>query len=483
MLKYIVKRLLIFIPAFFAISLITFYISTNTPGDPVKNMLSFKGGLENYSGRMAGRKAYREKRKELGLDLPLFYFSISTLAKPDTFYTISNTADKSMLNHLLNQYGNWKEISVYYHDLQTLENTALAMNADDANKNTLIEARNCCSRLLTQYKAGETQNTLHKLLLLTRTNPALKSIEFHTKQTIQDFQVLREKATKWKNYLPAIHIYGRANQYHRWLFGDGLKNHGFIRGDFGISYKTQRPVSAEIREAVKWTLMLSLLAIFITYLIAIPLGIYSAVHRGSLFDQGVNTILFMLYSLPSFWVGIMLIVFFGGGDFLNWFPPYGVGEITASMGFWQIFSVRLSHLVLPLICLTYPTFAFLSRQTRASILNVMYQDYIRTARAKGLSEFRVIWKHGFKNALLPIITLFANVFPYAITGSFIVETVFSIPGMGHLTLNALNDRNYPLVYTTVMLASVMTMIGFLVADILYAVADPRITFNSNKALT
>ncbi len=482
MLKYILKRLLIFIPTFFVISLITFYISTNTPGDPVKNMLAFRSGEGNYSGRMVNQKAYREKRHELGLDLPLFYFSVSTLAVPDTLYRVSNSEDKKMLNHLLHRYGNWSEISTYYLDLQQLGKITLALQADSAQRAGLIKARQCCSQLFIQVDTVQVNQTLDTLIALSHSYSDLLPLENLIQQTKKDFEQITASASPWKNYFPRFHFYSVTNQYHRWLFGNGAEHRGFIRGDFGISYKTQRPVSAEVREAVKWTLLLSLLAIFITYIIAIPLGIYSAVHRGTWFDQGVNTILFMLYSLPSFWVGIMLIVFFGGGDFLNWFPPYGVGEINSGMSFWQILSVRFSHLVLPLICLTYPTFAFLSRQTRGSILHVIHQDYIRTARAKGLSEFRVIWKHGFKNALLPIITLFANVFPYAITGSFIVETVFSIPGMGQLTLHALNDRNYPMVYTVVMLAAVMTMAGFLVADILYAMVDPRISYSHKKVI-
>jgi peptide/nickel transport system permease protein len=174
---------------------------------------------------------------------------------------------------------------------------------------------------------------------------------------------------------------------------------------------------------------------------------------------------------------LLLILFFGGGDFLGWFPAYGVGEVDSSMNLFQVIGTRAYHLVLPMICFTYGGLAFLYRQMRGAMITTLSQDYIRTARAKGLEEKEVLWKHGFKNSLLPIITLFASVFPLAISGSIVIEIIFSIPGMGKLAYEALVARNYPIVYTVVMFSAILTLIGYLVADILYAVVDPRISYN------
>ena len=231
----------------------------------------------------------------------------------------------------------------------------------------------------------------------------------------------------------------------------------------------------EISEAIGITLLLSLITIFLTYLIAIPLGILSAAKKDSAFDHGISAILFSFYSLPAFWTGTLLIIFLGGGDYLNWFPPYGLGN-TEGLSFFEAAGIRIHHLILPIFCMVYPALAFLSRQARGGLTEIQNQDYMRTARAKGLSENKVIWFHGFRNALLPIITLFANVFPYAIAGSLIAEVVFSIPGMGKLSVDALFARNYPLVFSLVFIASFMTLTGYLISDILYALADPRIRF-------
>ena len=155
---------------------------------------------------------------------------------------------------------------------------------------------------------------------------------------------------------------------------------------------------------------------------------------------------------------------------------FGVGEVAADAGFWETLRVRSYHLFLPLLCWTYPSLAFLSRQMRGGMLTVLRQDFIRTARAKGLEEKKIIWKHAFRNSLLPIITLFAGVFPRMISGSIAIEVIFSIPGMGSTMLSAIDAKDFPLVFTIVMFSAILTIIGYLIADILYAVVDPRITY-------
>ncbi|MFI5164692.1 MAG: ABC transporter permease, partial [Bacteroidia bacterium] len=134
------------------------------------------------------------------------------------------------------------------------------------------------------------------------------------------------------------------------------------------------------------------------------------------------------------------------------------------------------RLILPLFCWTYGSFAFISRQTRGGILSSITQDYIQTARAKGLDEKQIVWKHALKNSLLPVITMFGSIFPLAISGSFVIETIFNIPGMGKLSIDALYARDYPVIFTVMMFTAVLTMLGNLVADILYALVDPRISY-------
>ena len=245
--------------------------------------------------------------------------------------------------------------------------------------------------------------------------------------------------------------------------------------DFGFSYKDHRNVWDKISERLPITIQLNIISIFLVYLIAIPCGIYSSTHEGSFADKILTVGFFFLYSLPSFWVAVLLIMLFGGGDFWDIFPVYGISSIgseTMRLMPWLI--DRMWHLVLPVACLTYGGLAYLSRLTRASMLEVIREDYVRTARAKGLSERVVIFKHAFRNALLPLITLLAFLLPSMFGGSVIIESIFSVPGMGQLGFESVLSRDYPVIMAITAISAFLTLIGLLISDILYAALDPRI---------
>ena len=249
------------------------------------------------------------------------------------------------------------------------------------------------------------------------------------------------------------------------------------RLDFGDSYKDHRPVRDKILERVPVTLQIELLAVFFVYLLAIPIGAYSAVHQRTWSDSIITIILFMLYSLPSFWVAMLLIYFLGGGPFLNWFPITGLNAFDADKLPWfSWFLDRLWHLVLPVFCLTYGGLAALSRYERAGMIEVIRQDYIRTARAYGFPEKIVIFKYAMRNSLIPIVTLLATLLPDLIGGSFIIENIFSIQGMGRLGFEAILSRDYPLIMGVLSISAFLTLIGLILSDIMYAIVDPRIKF-------
>ncbi len=471
MFKYIVKRILIFIPTLLVISLVTFMLSTSVPGDPVEQMLNSNSEMGSSANAIASERAYIDKRKQLGLDLPIFYFTLSNAATPNNMYEIPKKFHRQNLDRLVDKYGNWSEIDQYYKNIRSFELKTGDTPRDSANGDALIIIKDNIQKIYLNYDDNALQTSFSNIEKEIASAPSLAALQtpFQTLKSSYTDGVVK-KATPYKKYIPAVHWYGRDNQYHHWITK-------FFKGDFGISYQDGRPVKNVLWDAVRWTVMLSILSIILTYLIAIPLGIISAARKGSKQDQTISTFLFMLYSLPNFWVATLLILFFGGGDFLGWFPAYGVGELDSSMSVAEVVGTRVYHLILPMICFTYGGLAFLYRQMRGAMITTLSQDYIRTARAKGLEEKEVLWKHGFKNSLLPIITLFASVFPLAISGSIVIEIIFSIPGMGKLAYEALVARNYPIVYTVVMFSAILTLVGYLVADILYAVVDPRISYN------
>lgn len=251
--------------------------------------------------------------------------------------------------------------------------------------------------------------------------------------------------------------------------------------DFGDSYRDHRPVIAKIGEALPITLTLNILTILIIYLISIPIGAYSALRPRGWVDRASAVLFMALYSLPSFWVAMMLIVLLAGGDYLNIFPITGIISQGADALPWHGWAMNVAwHLVLPVACLTYGGFAFMSRFTRASMLDVIRQDYIRTARAKGLPEWRVAVHHALRNALIPLLTLMGTLLPALLGGSVIIEQIFSIPGMGRLGFESVLARDYPVIMAIATISAFLTLVSIFLSDIMYAVVDPRITFGKRQ---
>ena len=246
--------------------------------------------------------------------------------------------------------------------------------------------------------------------------------------------------------------------------------------DFGDSFRTHQPVTKMILERLPATLALNVAALFIALLAAIPLGLISAVKQNSMFDKVGGTVLYMLYSLPDFWVALLLIMLFGVT--LRILPIFGMEAIDSKdLSFFGYWLDRARHMVLPTICLTYGSLAFLARFVRGSTLEVIRQDYVRTARAKGLDEDRVVYNHVFRNTLIPILTLLGLLLPTLISGSIILEAIFSWPGIGALFYESVLARDYPTVMGLSFITAVIVLLSTLIADLLYAWADPRVTYH------
>lgn len=260
-------------------------------------------------------------------------------------------------------------------------------------------------------------------------------------------------------------------QYVSWL-------ERLITLDFGNSFQDGRPVITRISERLPITITLNFISLLLIYVISIPIGVYSAKYNKAKREKVTTTILFMLYSLPSFWVGLILMVIFGVR--LNILPIYGITSINFEQMtfFGKVFDIA-SHLVLPVITMVYAGFAFLSRFVKNGMLDVLGEDYILMARAKGVSENKIYWKHALRNALIPVITLFATTLPALIGGSVIIETIFSIPGIGLLYYDAIFARDYPVVMGLSFITALLTLVSLVLADILYTIADPRINFDKN----
>ncbi len=255
-----------------------------------------------------------------------------------------------------------------------------------------------------------------------------------------------------------------------WLWFKGL-----CHLDLGRSFAPdRRPVWNKIKERLPVTLLINGLSLIVILIISIPLGVAAAVRHQSLFDQVTTVLVFIGYAAPSFWVALLLMLLFGVK--LGWLPISGLHSIIGykQMTMWQKLWDWTKHLILPVFVSAIGGLAGLSRYTRSSMLEVLRQDYITTARAKGLPEKQVIYKHALRNALLPLITILGLSIPTLIGGSVIFESIFAIPGIGQLMWTSVMSRDYPVLMGNLVIVSILTLLGNLIADICYALADPRI---------
>ncbi len=462
MWRYFLKRILLIFPTLFGISIITFIIIKLAPGDPT----AFKMGNQQ-SGMSAdqnmAKQVIEQTREIYGLDKPLMLnFTIynyeDNWAKVQAYLKAGNPTSGRQFDDIIEPLKQADEVAVPFF-VELLESGTLT----DAERLVVLDILTIKQKL-----------SISSLMSMDKQLEYVQSWWYGGTDTSGVSRKAAQNSYQFSGLQKFKMVFTEA-QYPRWLVR-------MMMLDFGNSIKDNRPVWDHIKESVPVSMIFTLISFILAYLIAIPLGIYSATHQYTTGDKVTTVILFILYSLPNFWVATMAIVFFGGGDFLDVFPVSGLHSVGAeNMGTWEYLLDLAHHVALPLIIWTYGSFSALSRYMRGSMLEVIRQDYIRTARAKGLSERVVTYKHALRNSLIPIITMLANLLPLAISGSIIIESIFSIPGMGQLSFNAVLFRDYPIIMAVTTISAMLTLFGILLSDLLYAFVDPRITFEEKRS--
>ncbi len=492
MLRYILQRLLLFVPTFFGISVFVFFLSEQVPGDPVKMQL--KGGDPaqgmNSPQQRISDQAYREMRQRMGWDVPPFYFSISDGTIPDTLHRIPDPKKRERVQRLAWEYGTWEQVQAFMKArdrlLQKLKKGTSGKKNDEKieAKRTLYSFFSPPTPEKISQKLQDLRRILNKGHLWNDHSASFQALE-------GAFHAMVQNRCEWKRYLPAFHWHGSENRYHNWFFGDRpwfgtsdadkeYAGYGVIRGDLGHSFFQGRPVGKILWDAFSYTFLFGSIAILLIYGGSLLIGVYTSVGRHPL-KEGPQTLLLLLYSMPEFWIGTLLITLLADPDLLNLFPAaYTLMEIPEGAPWWQQGLIHLQHMILPLFCFTYGSLAYVSRQLKGGMLDAFRSDHMRSAIARGIPRGSRIWKHALKNALLPIITVFGTLLPYLLSGSVIIESIFSIPGLGRTTYQALMARDYPVIFSMLLFSSLLTMIGTLLSDILYAWADPRIAYRKKE---
>jgi len=445
------------------ISLIAFVVSVSSPIDPVAMHVAEDDGLASDVKSYLNRQTNLQRAKErFNLHLPVFYFRFASLAEPDTLYKIYDTDQRKSLQRLLSRCGNWPEVQAYQQSLTRLKLAHQGMRKEalglDTNQRQLavdaiLLSSGTANSLLRVSERDQIELRFRLLDSLYADAAHLVKLKPLLAASQAALKRLDSEQQNWKNYLPTLIWYGSENQYHKWISGI------FLRFDFGNSYKSMLPVSKRIGDMFFWSFIFTLFSIILAYLIAIPLGVLGASLHGSKFDRITTVIVFAMDSLPNFWVATLLLVTFANPDVFNWFPSSFNEVRLGDQSLLESFFSDINRLILPLIAYTYGQIAFMSRLMRSSMLEVIQQDYIRTARAKGLKRRLVLLRHALRNAALPLVTSFAGILPALIGGNVILETIFSIPGMGREIFQACFDKDIPMIMAVFTLTGGLVILG------------------------
>ncbi len=430
MFQYALQRTLLAIPTLLGITLISFLIMHLAPGDPVDLFLGGSAGGEGISTDRQSNfeKTRQELRRQLGLDKPL---------------------------HV--QYFSWLSgLILRIERLSDFDRFALAVDE------TLAELT---ASELDQLQA--VKGTERKTLFLTA---------YRQRRSASDVDgIVRSSFWQGKTIKTARNYSYEGAGLELWhSFG-----YRFVTLNFGRSFKDQQPVVKRILERLLVTVEINILAILIAYVIGIPLGILLALKQDSRTDRLLTSSTFVLWSMPSFWVGMLLITFLCNREFLSLFPAAGIQSLDANDDWstWRLFKDHVHHMVLPVLASSYSSFAVISRFMRNSILENLRLDYVRTAQAKGLHYNVVVLRHVLKNSLIPIVTLLAGLLPGLFAGSVFIETIFTVPGLGFLGFQSVIVRDYPVIMAIFTISAALFLMGILLADILLKAVDPRIEFS------
>lgn len=453
---YIIHRLLYIFPTLLAISLLAFALSKAAPGDPVTLLLN-RTGEESLGNAARYKRSYVETAHILGLDKPAFYFSLLPQAYPDTLYRIIEPVQRGTIKQLCARYGQPSLVHSYYNAIQAYSDMVWSNTQKDS---VVSKTRTFLSDLLVTSDPSRIRQLLAELGKARITNFR----EYERLKTA--FLKLEQHARPAQKYIPGFQWYGLDNQYHHWLSG-------VLTGDFGKSWRDGQPVGEKINTALRLTLLVNIMALIFSFGLSIPLGVMMAKRPNGWFDKGSKLVLFFFYALPSFWVATLLLIGFTRPG-SSWVQVLQPSMESYQSGSFEILIEYGQRLLLPVFCLTYGSLAYITLQVRSAMEVTLQQDYIRTARAKGLSERRIIWKHAGKNAAFPLITLIGTIFPALLAGSVVIESVFNLPGMGKLTLDAITGQDWPVVYAVLWITAVLTMLGLLLSDLMYAWLDPRV---------
>ena len=483
MRAYLLRRLLIMIPTFFGISLIVFLVLNLAPGRPGAQD---DGDVASSARGEQTQDSYRLFREQFDLDKPVL---LNTRPWLDTAQVRRDVqvaaelapaplAERMAIQERLGDLG----IYAVPHLMAILEAAEAGGEARLRDTAVFYLWQSAPRRLVNPFDPTPTPVVRAHNEEVARERARLAALRYPFDAAEEQKRAVTAAWREWYASAKSRFEYTASDKVRILVTDTRFARYwsNLLRLDLGVSLTTREPVLSTLLSKLRYSISLSLVSLALAYLIAIPLGVLSAVRKDTPLDRVTTVALFMLHSLPSFFVATVLLITFSEAS------PWRALRLFPTGGFQSTEFAELTvigklrdvgwHLVLPITCLTYGSLAALSRYMRTGVLEVLGSDYIRTARAKGLPERVVIGKHALRNSLLPIITLLANLLPAVVGGSVVIEYIFGIPGIGQWTIDSIHRRDYNVIMGVQLVTTLLVLAGMLLADIGYALADPRIRY-------
>lgn len=456
------------IPTLIIVSIIAFVLSVSTPGDSVEQSLSLEGITldDDRISQVNYEKEYAKKAKELNKDKALFYFGLRPNHYPshDEWQTVS-ILNRSEVKKLVKKNITLKHANNYIKAINQLEYTYFE-NRDSISP----ELKTDWKQTLNQLAKPDDLVTIRKrMLYMANTYQDSPFVEDFTKLMIN---IPLDGKNIW--HIPKIEWHGSNNQYHNWISS-------FLSGNYGNSILDSKPVYVKVWSAIKWTSLLIIMSLFLSLIVSIPLAMFSAYRANGKLDRWISWISLSIYSVPIFWMATLLIVYFTTDTYSKWldiFPSPASFYSENNTGMIELMGKYFNRLILPVICISLKDVAYLVRVIRADLIKETAKEYATTLRAKGVNQWTTMWKHILPNSMISTITIIISNIPLALAGTLIIEVIFNIPGMGRLMFNSILQSDWNVVYAMLLLISFVTVIFYLIGDIVYAILNPRITFEN-----
>jgi peptide/nickel transport system permease protein len=485
---YLLRRVLWMIPTFMGISLAIWLVMTLAPGEPDKPGGGGDFGADpsaSLSNLETNNKNVRMFRRQFNLDRPRFWNGWTTLAKDEVAEAV-NVAFEGVRTHGAGKVKKARRALEDWGTYAVPHLVAVLAEASGPRQTFVLRTlRQAAYRYRPTYGAGYLPSAEENARDREdeEQNLRLDRPEFKWAGDSATEEERRRAVASWTAWLDEQ----RARGAWSWSAWDrvavGLTDTQFtqywanlVRLDLGMSSRLEQPVTTVIGERLKYSLTLAVPSFLIAWGMAVLLGVTSAVNHRKPLDQGIGLGLFVLYSLPVFVVATILQRKVAVEWGLLPTSEFDSGLAAKSMNSWDALLDVLRHVTLPIVCFTYGSLAYISRQARSGMLEVLKSDYVRTARAKGMPESTVVWRHAVRNGMMPIVTLLGTALPVLLGGSVIIELVFNIDGFGLLMLNSIFQKDYNVVMGVELIVAALTLVGMLLTDVIYALMDPRISY-------